>query len=393
MHMTTIPFSFYFFKGQPEYMQQKGLDVHVLSSPGRLLWEFEQKEQVAAHAVPIYQKISPTRDLVSIFQVWQTMLKVQPTIVHAHSPKGGLVGMISALLAGVPLRIYHIRGLPLMTAKGHKRFLLWLSEKASCLLAHQVLCVSHSIREVAISENLCPASKVKVLLGGSGNGVDAMQRFNPRRIDHIQSQATRQYYGIPKDALVIGFIGRVVRDKGITELVEAWKILRAEFDNIHLLIVGPFEPKDPIPESTVATLKNDERIHLIGENWDTPLLYSVMQILVLPTYREGFPNVLLEASAMELPIVATQIPGCIDAVEAGVTGELVPVQDAIALSNQIRKYLSSAELRRRHGQAGREKVLQDFRQEAIWEAIYQEYKKLLHEKNLEYSEPVEVEQI
>jgi glycosyltransferase involved in cell wall biosynthesis len=194
-----------------------------------------------------------------------------------------------------------------------------------------VFCVSHSIREVVVSQKLCPATKVKVLLRGSINGVDAVNRFNKANVSETNRQELCSQYGIPLDALVVGFVGRIVRDKGIAELVSAWKTLCKEFPKLHLLMVGEFEPQDPVSPEVKHSLNHDSRIHMTGMTWNTPQLYAAMDVLVLPTYREGFPVVPLEAAAMQLPIVATRIPGCIDAVQDGVTGTLVPPRNAEAL--------------------------------------------------------------
>lgn len=228
LHITTVPESLGFLTGQTSYMKAKGFEVHALSSPGEFLIEFAEREQVSVYAVRMPRRITPLQDIYAIFQLWQHLHQIYPQIVHAHTPKGGLLGTVSAWLAGVPVRIYHIRGLPFMTATGYKRLLLRWSEKVACLLANQVFCVSHSIREVAVSEGLCPAAKIKVLLGGSGNGVDATDRFNTTQVDKHTRQETRKKCGIPADALVVGFVGRIVRDKAIAELVAAWKTLSRE---------------------------------------------------------------------------------------------------------------------------------------------------------------------
>ncbi len=380
LHITTVPMSFKFFEGQVAYMKDQGFEVHALSSPGAFLEEFAEREQITAHSVEMLRQISPLQDLKAILRLCRRIRKIRPTIVHSHTPNGGLLGTIAAWLTRTPIRIYHIRGLPLMTAKGNKRRLLWLSEKIACLLAHRVLCVSHSIREVAIAEKLCSPHKIKVLLGGSGNGVDAIGRYNPDRLTNSEHQAIRSEYGIPETALVIGFVGRIVRDKGVHELIQAWKMLRDEFPNLHLLVVGMLETQDPVDSDVVDILQNDDRIHLTDRQWDTPPFYAAMDLLVLPTYREGLPNVPLEAAAMRLPVVATRIPGCIDAVQDGVTGSLVPPYDGEALANAIRCYLLDSSLREDHAIAGRNRVLDFFRQEKIWEALEQEYVDLLHKR-------------
>ncbi|KYC37087.1 capsule biosynthesis protein CapM [Scytonema hofmannii PCC 7110] len=377
LHITTVPESFNFFKGQIGYMKARGVEIHALSSPGDLLEEFGKREQVPTYAVTMPRSITPLKDIYSIFQIWQHIRRICPHIVHTHTPKGGLLGTIAAWLAGVPVLIYHIHGLPLMTAKGYKRVLLTWSEKVSCLLAHRVISVSHSIRKVAIREGLCPPEKITVMLGGSYNGVDASDRFNLANLPSNTRLEIRRKYSIPKDAIVLGFVGRLVRDKGVEELVGAWQILREEFPNLHLLVVGYFEPQDPLSDDAKELLMSDPRIHMTGRMSHMPPLYAAMDIFTLPTYREGLGDVLLEASAMKLPVVATDIPGCVDAVEDGYTGLLVPPCDPEVLAEKIRKYIQNAKLRYQHGNAGRDRILQKFRQEPIWEALYQEYLKLL----------------
>jgi glycosyltransferase involved in cell wall biosynthesis len=366
-----------FLTGQVGYMKARGFEVRAVSSPGKELAEFAAREGVRADPVPMSRAISPFDDLVALHRLVAKLREWRPHVVHSHTPKGGLLGMIGAWLARVPVRVYHIRGLPFVTASGARRSLLRWTEKVSCRLAHRVLCVSHSVRDAAVTEGLCPAQKVIVLAGGSGNGIDAEGRFNPQRVEPGTRETVRATYGIPPDAQVIGFVGRLVRDKGIVELADAWRLLREAFPNLRLLLVGPVELRDPVPPEVIQSLRSDPRVHLTGENWDTPPLYAAMDVVVLPSHREGFPNVPLEAAAMGLPVVTTTVPGCTDAVRHGVTGMIVPAGDDGSLAAALRLYLRDPDLRRRHGVAGRGRVLAEFRQEVIWEALYQEYRRLL----------------
>ena len=192
----------------------------------------------------------------------------------------------------------------------------------------------------------------------------------------------RRRYDIPEDALVAGFVGRIVRDKGMIELAGAWRILRLQFPSIHLLLVGTFESQDPVPAEVQKLFQSDPQIHLAGWADDAAPYYAAMDVLVLPTYREGFPGVLLEAAAMAMPVVATRVPGCVDAVVEGVTGTLVPVENTWSLADAIRSYLTEPEPCRRHGDAARARVLKDFCPEAIWQALYEEYERLLAERGL-----------
>ncbi|OBF41132.1 capsule biosynthesis protein CapM [Mycobacterium sp. ACS1612] len=377
VHVTTVPQTLWFLEGQVGYLKARGVDVWALSSPGELLDQFAAREGVPVHDLEMPRRITPLRDMATTARLWRWLREVRPDIVDAHTPKGGLLGMVGAWLAHVPVRVYHMHGLPLMTATGLKRQLLRWAEKVSCLLAQEVLCVSASLQEAAVAEGLCQPDKITVLHHGSINGVDAETGFNPARVGGMARAAARARYDIPIDAEVIAFVGRVVRDKGLVELVEAWQILRAERPELHLLVVGPFESQDPLPPEVEELLRSDPRIHLTGRISDMPPMYTAMDVVVLPTYREGFGIVAIEAAAMELPVVATEVPGCVDAVQDSVTGTLVPSRDAAALTEAIRRYLLDPELRRRHGRAGRERVLRDFRQEDLWEQIYAEYTRLL----------------
>lgn len=382
VHITTVPQSLGFVTGQVGYMKARGFKVVGLSSPGELLTRFAEREGVPVHAVEMPRRVTPWRDVLAVLKLVRVLRRIRPQIVHAHTPKGGLLGMLSAWISRTPVRIYHMHGLPFVTAAGWTRRLLMWSERVSCKLAHQVLCVSSSARALAVEAGLCRADKIKVLLRGSINGVDAVDRFNPANVPRSSRKETRLKYGVPADAMVLGFIGRIVRSKGLVELAKAWDQLRADFPALHLLLVGPLEPQDPIPRDVEASLRKDSRVHLIGEEWDTPALYAAMDVLVLPTYREGLPGVLLEAAAMQVPVVATSVTGCVDVVQDGMTGLLVPPHEVTSLTGAIKTYLQDAELRHRHGTAARDWVLREFRQEGIWQAVYQEYVRCLLRKGL-----------
>ncbi len=377
VHVTTVPQSLIFLRGQLDLMRARGLSVHAISSPGPLLDDFARELNVPCHAVEMPRRISPLADLRALTELTALLVRLKPDIVHAHTPKGGLLGMMAATLAGVPCRVYHMRGLPMMTATGSRRALLRATERVSCGLAHRVISVSHSLRHVAIEEGLCPSHKLAVMRGGSGNGVDAMGRFNPELLPDDARARARSNLGIPHDALVIGFVGRLVRDKGIIELAQAWRTLAPLYPHARLLIVGPFEERDPVPEHIAASLRDDARVHMTGFQRDLAALYSAMDLVTLPTYREGFPNVPLEAAAMGLPVVATQIPGCVDAIVDGQTGALVPPRDAEALTRALTQYLDDPVLRQAHGRAALARVRRDFAPQGIWEAIHAVYQELL----------------
>ncbi len=385
VHIATIPLSLVVIvDGQFNFMKSKGLDVHGIASGGEFAEKVRHEMQVPLDVVEMSREITPWKDLKALVDIWRCLGRIRPQIVHTHTPKGSLLGILGAWFSRVPLRIYHMHGLRFMTATSRQRTVLIWAEKITCLFANQVWCDSHSVREVAITERLCPPHKIKVPLKGSANGVDTAQRFNPDCLAPDARAMMRRQYAIPENARVIGFAGRIVRDKGLIELIEAWTILRESYPDLHLLMLGPFESEDPVPDAVKSILHQDPRIHVtnfVDFEWVAPL-YSAMDIFVLPTYREGFPITLLEAAAMRLPIVATRIPGCIDAVEDGVTATLVTVRDASALAEAIGRYLDNPDQRAAHGRAGRERVRQHFQQERIWEWIYQEYQSLLAQRHL-----------
>jgi glycosyltransferase involved in cell wall biosynthesis len=212
-------------------------------------------------------------------------------------------------------------------------------------------------------------------LRGSIGGVDAEVRFRPA--SEADRAAARRSLGIPVEARVIGFVGRVVREKGIVELFEAWQRLRRRMDDLHWLVVGPFEEGDPVPRSVASAMRSDPRVHLAGLSWDTPRFFSAMDVVALPSYREGFPVVVLEAEAMALPVVASRATGCTDAVVHGVTGVLVETRDDSDLERALSGYLEDPALRRAHGEAARARVQRYYRPEELHRAIRDIYEAAL----------------
>ena len=389
VHLTTVPETLWFLRGQLSFMRSKGFDMHCVSSPGARLEDFGRLEHASTHGVRMARRPAPLADLVSLRALVLLFRSLRPLIVHAHTPKAGLLSMIASWLVCSPVRVYHIHGLPLMTAHGMRKRLLIGIERMACLFAHRVLCVSQSVRQVVLDFHICPANKISVLRAGTVNGIDALGRFRPDQYGEARA-ATRSALEIPDEAQVIGFVGRLVRDKGVDDLVTAWLELSQRFPALHMIVAGRFEPEDPVSPITEHALRHDVRVHLLGQVDEMPAVYSAMDVLILPSYREGFPYVPMEASAMAIPVVITNVPGCVDAVVDGVTGTLVPPRDPKSLAGAIARYLDDPDLRRRHGLAGRERVLRDFRPEDIWEATYQEYLSLLLRKGLSVPTPCDV---
>jgi glycosyltransferase involved in cell wall biosynthesis len=374
VHVATVPDSLVFLRGQPAFMREKGIETVVVTSPGPMLEAFGAQEGVRTIGIPMRRAIAPLADARALRALVMHLARLRPDIVHAHTPKGGLLGTTAAFLAGVPKRIYHMRGLRFAAMpRGPERALLVTAERASCALATRVLCVSHSLRDAAIAERIAPAHRLVVLGAGSGQGVDATHRFDPASQSAADRARTRLELGIPPSAPVIGFVGRLVRDKGIAELASAWLEIRERIPTAHLVIVGAFEEEDPVDPKWRLRLERDDRVRFTGFRDDTERFYAVFDVLALPSYREGFPNVPLEAAAMEVPVVTTAVPGCVDAVVDGRTGTIVPARDAGALRDALLRYLRSPDLRRAHGIAARARALRDFDRRAVWSALREEY--------------------
>lgn len=340
--------------GRVRSLIDAGFRVSVLSSPGEHLDRLVEAEGGEAVRIPMARAIAPLRDVVALFRIARVLRRLRPDIVEFSTPKAGLLGTLAALLAGVPRRVYLLRGLKLETARGPKRTLLWSAEWLAMRAAGVVLSNSASLRENALALRLTRPSKICVLGAGSGIGVDTTH-FAPG------SDALRYRLGLPCDAKVVGFVGRLTRDKGLPELVEAFdRILRRE-RRAWLLLVGWWdEAEDAIGAELRRRVQQHPRIVVTGFVRDPAPHYRAMDVFVLPTWREGFPNAVLEASATGLPVVTTFSTGARDAVLPEVTGLLTPAGRPEKIEEAVLRLLRDASLRERMGQAGRRWVAAEF---------------------------------
>jgi lipopolysaccharide/colanic/teichoic acid biosynthesis glycosyltransferase/glycosyltransferase involved in cell wall biosynthesis len=375
----TSPLACSFYNGGLlKHLRAAGVEPILLSSPGVHLNEVSEKEKVTNIAIPMERQIAPIRDLVSLSRLYRTVRRIRPTIVDASTPKAGLLMGVAAWLARVPCRVYTLRGLRLETARGLKRAILWTAEWLACGCSHRVVCVSPSLRARAIGLKLVSPEKATVLAKGSG-GVD-LTRFSPANRKSPETECLRSKLEIPSGAPVLGYVGRFVKDKGIRQLVEAFQQLRGTYPDLRLLLVGDFEQGDPVESEVRRYIESEAAIIRAGFVSDTAPYYPLMDVLALPTYREGFPGVPLEAQASGIPVVTTTATGAIDSIIDGATGFLVPVGDVDALTSAVGKLLADPELRARMGNAGRQRMERDFHPEVIWDALVHLYRDLIEEQ-------------
>jgi glycosyltransferase involved in cell wall biosynthesis len=360
------------------YLDANGFDVSLVSSPGPEM-DSKSVEGVSIYGVPMKREISPLDDIVSFWRLWRLLRRISPDITDIGTPKAGLLGGMAAVLAGVPCRIHSLHGLRLETTTGLKRWILMCAEWIACRCAHRVICVSPSLRQRTIHLGLTEPAKTTVLASGSCDGVE-VEKFLPTPKNLARSEQIRNGLDLPKDVPVIGFVGRFTRDKGIPELLEAYDKLRCEYPTLRLLLVGHFEDGDPVPPSLRLRIENDTSIVRPGFVADTSPYYHLMHVLVLPTHREGFPDVPLEAQAAGKPVVTTRATGAIDSVLDDETGLLVPVGDAAALTQAIGSLLADPARREEMGRKGQEWVSIEFTNARVRSALVREYRSAIRER-------------
>jgi glycosyltransferase involved in cell wall biosynthesis len=374
LYAVTSPLSLNLLRGQLRYLRTAGFHPAGLCSPGAQVEPARAEEGVPIFTIPIQREIAVARDLFSLVRIWRLVRRLRPRICNAGTPKAGLLVGLAAWLNGVPCRLYTMRGLRLETATGLKRRLLKWTETLACACAHQVICVSPSLRQRAIALGVVVPEKTIVLGAGSSNGVN-VARFSasPERLIHAAQ--LRRELGIEAGRPVVGFVGRLTRDKGLPELLRAFHAVSESIPDALLLLVGGYEAADPLPPDTRAAIDSGRSVIQVDFTADPAPYYLLMDVFVLPTHREGFPNTVLEAQAAGRPVVTTRATGAVDSVCDGVTGLLVPVGDDAELARAMLKLLQDPELAERMGEKGRERTLQEFHQEIVWEGLAELYRK------------------
>lgn len=374
LHVVNISFVLPYFIGkQFLYFHQNGYNEYVICSPSDELSEFAQEYQFRYKEVDVLRKISIRKDIRAIVSIMKYINQNHIDIVTGHTPKGALLAMISAYIMQVPIRIYFRHGLVYETSKGLKRFLLISMDKLAAKLATKIVCVSPSVCKRSIEDKLNPVSKQVLLSKGTCNGID-ISRFNRHNVQGEAVQNLKDKLGLPEKCFVVGFIGRLVRDKGIIELVQAFTLLRQKYNDVKLLLVGMLEERDALPETIVEDIRKNPAIITTGyvQNSIIENYYALMNVFVLPSYREGFPTSVLEASSMGIPVITTKATGCIDSIIEEETGVFVS-HDAGCLATAIETLYGDKELCLQYGKNGRKLVEDNFEQHIIWKEIEKLY--------------------
>lgn len=375
IRITTVPVSMnIILKGQLNFMNQFYEVIGITSYDEKHFNEIADREGVRMEAIEMSRTISLIKDFKALWRLYKFFIKERPEIVHTHTPKAGLLGMLAALFARVPVRLHTVGGMPLVEAKGIKRYVLSLTEKVTYCCAHKVYPNSKGLKEIIIDEGLCQASKLKVIANGGTNGVN-VDFFKPDNSDEalLKKQELRQAIGISPEYFVFCFVGRIARDKGIDELLNAFQELQISYP-VKLVLVGLFEQQHGVlGHKTREIIQNNKDILFLGRFDDVRPYYGISDVYVFPSYREGFPNSVLEAGAMGLPIIATDINGCNEIVKNNINGLLIAPKSSEQLRNAMVTLIEDSAIRVSLSSKSREIIIKQFSREFVWVALLKEY--------------------
>nr|WP_297335002.1 glycosyltransferase family 4 protein [Algoriphagus sp.] len=383
IRITTVPLSLkLLLAGQMNFLREKGWDIIMVSSGGSEIKSIEKKENVRHEIIPFTRQITPWQDLKCVIKLYFLLKKEKPNIVHTHTPKAGLLGMIAANLAGVPIRIHTVAGILAMASNGRRKKFLEKAEKFTYSNATNIWPNSKGLYDFVLKQKLCPESKMRVIAKGSSNGVD-LEKFNRKALKENHLVAATMRILPSEDEYLILAVGRLVKDKGVEELVEAFlgsKIVNQS----KLILLGEFEQKlNPLNPTTIQTIQDHPRIVQIDWTDHVAHYMALADVLVHASHREGFPNVLLEAGAMQLPVICSDIIGNTDLISQQKTGLIFPVKNVEVL----REALEFAFVKRDHMIALAENLYQEvktnYNRKFLQESIFSAYQELLkaHQTN------------
>lgn len=360
-------------KEQLKFMN-KYFEIVAVSSDGDCFEEMlEEQGGIRGVKIEMTRKITIFKDLKALYLLMCLFIKEKPYIVHTHTPKAGLLGMLAAWITRVPNRYHTVAGLPLLVATGYKRKILNTVERLTNFCATKVFPNSFAMMDIMKLNRLAQSSKMKVLGNGSSNGIDT-EYFNPDIFSESDKDNFRLKLGINKNDFVFIFIGRIVKDKGINELVAAYKKLCNDIGNIKLILLGTFENDlNPIKKESEIFLLNSPNVIYAGFQKDIRPFLSVSDVFVFPSYREGFPNVVMQAGAMGLPSIVTNINGCNEIIIHEKNGLIVEPKDIESLYNAMKTISQSKEYSKKLSKDSRHLIVSRYERHIIWDALLQEY--------------------
>lgn len=370
--ITTVPMSLAtLVKGQAKYLSSY-FDVKLVTSFSEKNQEISKAEGVELKSIDMTRQITIIKDLKALIELYKYFKNQKPDIVYTFTPKAGLLGMMASFLSRVPVRIHNIVGMPLMEATGKKFILLKFIERLTYFFSTNLFCNSFGLKKF-INENLTKKD-VKVIAQGSINGVDTEFFKNTKTLD--EKEVIRDKFKIDKKDFVITFVGRIVKDKGINELVEAFVNLSKKYNNLKLLLVGDYEEHlNPIKNENKILIDSLDSIITVGFQNDIRDFLSITDLFVLPSYREGLPNSLIEAGSFGIPLLATNINGCNEIIDDGITGILVEKKSAKKLEEAIDKLLEDKELYNSIKLKVRDRIIEKYEQKYFWNELKNEIKK------------------
>ncbi len=379
IRITTVPMALrYLLPGQMKFMQQNGFDVLMISANGPELNDVIQNENCRHIVVPMTRKITPLQDLKCLIQLVKILKKEKPDIVHTHTPKAGLLGMLAAKLAGVKVRIHTVAGMPLMVAKGAKLQLLKSIEKLTYSAASNVWPNSNSLYNYIIEHKFAAPKKLSIIGKGSTNGIN-ISRFNASVLNENTIAEVKNSIKYAPQNIYLLCIGRLVADKGIVELVNVFTSLQKNNPTLKLVLVGDYEPGlDPLPAAIMQQIESNENIIHIKWTQQVEYFMHIAGYFIFPSHREGFPNVLLQAGAMQLPIICSRIAGNVDIVTDKQTGLIFDAASEQQMEEQIKFALANPAAMKNMAAALLEIIKKDYQRENTWQNILSAYKSLLH---------------
>ncbi|WP_438712203.1 glycosyltransferase family 4 protein [Aquimarina muelleri] len=377
IRVTTVPISLgKLLQGQLKFMSQYYDVIGISGREGETLDQVSKQEEIRVIPIEMTRKITPVKDLKAVYALYKVFKKEKPDIVHSHTPKAGTLSMLAAKLAGVPHRLHTIAGLPLLEATGAKRKLLDTVEKATYRCATKIYPNSSGLYQIILKNKYTSPQKLKVLANGSSNGIDT-SFFDPELYSESDNLKLSNSLGITNADKVIVYVGRLVKDKGIEELINAFKKISDIRNDVKLLLVGTYEKElDPLSKETEEEINTNPNIITVGWRDDVRPYFAISDVLAFPSYREGFPNVVMQAASMGVASIVTDINGCNEIITDGVNGKIIPVKDTEKLFENIKILVEDDDLRIVMASKARDSITSRYERKVVWKSILEEYKSL-----------------